>query len=222
MRKHSQRPGHHQDEVIIRLHIEEGPQDLDRPTGHRHRQRLHPGGATKPHRRIVDHSPTGGIDLHRPPGRVAEVEVEPVVQSTDADMDDALRRVEMRLRLDHVERRLQRLGTRRALRRLEEAARQPAAEALGADRPGLPVAVDVEIGEAGSVGRMEQFGRLREVDQDIGLRRAAPANITAFLGDGLVERRHPAARTLQLSAQCLERGAVVFLQRGKPLQQSPA
>ena len=125
--------------------------DLDRPAGHRHRQRLHPGGATKAHRRIVDHSPAGGIDLHRPPGCVAKVEVEPLVQSADADMDDAFRRIEMRLGLDHVQRRLQRLRTRRALRRLEEAARQPAAKALGADRPGLPVAVDVEVGEAGSV-----------------------------------------------------------------------
>jgi len=28
----------------------------------------HPSGATKPHRRIVDHLPTGGIDHHCPPG----------------------------------------------------------------------------------------------------------------------------------------------------------
>ena len=80
------------------------------------------------------------------------------------------------------------------------------------------MAVDVEIGEAGAVRRVEQFGGLREVDQDIGLRRAAPARIAAFLGDGLVERRHPAAGLLQLRAQRLERGAVVLLQRGKPLQ----
>ena len=67
-------------------------------------------------------------------------------------------------------------------------------------------------------GRVEQFGGLREFDQDVGLRRSAPASVAAFLGDGLVECGHPAARTLQLSAQRLERGAVVFLQRRKPLQ----
>ena len=80
------------------------------------------------------------------------------------------------------------------------------------------MAVDVEIGEAGSVRRVEQLGGLREVDQDVGLRRAAPAGVAALLGDGLVERRHPAAGLLQLRAQRLERGAVVLLQRGKPLQ----
>ena len=72
------------------------------------------------------------------------------------------------------------------------------------------MAVDVEIGEAGSVGCMEQFGGLCEVDQDIGLGRPAPANISTFLSDSLIERRHPAARTLQLSTQCLERRAIVF------------
>ena len=169
MRKHSQRPGDHQHEVGVGLHVEEGAQRLDRSAGHWHRQRLHPGGAAEAHRRIVDHPPAGGIDLHRPPGLVAEVEVEPVVQPADADMDDTFGRVEMRLGLDHVERRLQCLGTRRALRRLKEAACQPAAEALGADWPGLAMAVDVEVGEAGSVRRVKQLGRLREVDQDIGL-----------------------------------------------------
>ena len=103
-------------------------------------------------------------------------------------------------------------------RRLEEAARQPAAEALGADRPGFAMAVDVEIGEAGAVRRVEQLGRLREVDQDVGLRRAAPARVAVLLGDGLVERRHPAAGFLQLRPQRLERGAVVLLQRREPLQ----
>ena len=34
---------------------------------------------------------------------------------------------------------------------------------------------------------MKQLRRLRQVDQDIRLRRAAPAGITTFLGDGLVE-----------------------------------
>ena len=103
-------------------------------------------------------------------------------------------------------------------RRLEEAARQPAAEALGADRPGLAMAVDVEVGEAGAVRRVEQLGGLREVDQDVGLRRAAPARFAALLGDGLVERRHPAAGLLQLRAQRLEGGAIVLLQRREPFQ----
>src|SRR5205823_5693817 len=101
----------------------------------------------------------------------------------------------------------------------EEAACQPAPEALGTDWPGLPVAIDVEVCEASSVRRMEQLRRLRQIDQDIRLRRAAPAGVAAFLSDSLVERRHSCSRSLQLSTQCLERGAVVFLQRDK-LRQS--
>ena len=45
-----------------------------------------------------------------------------------------------------------------------------------------------------------------------------PPAVAAFLGDGLVERRHPAAGLLQLRPQRLEGGAVVLLQRGEPLQ----
>ena len=124
----------------------------------------------------------------------------------------------MGLGLDHIQRRLQRLRTRRAFSRLEEAPRQPAAEALGADRPGLAVAVDVEIGEAGSVRRVEQFGGLREFDQNVGLRRSAPANIAAFLGDSFVECGDAATGFLEPGAQQLEGGAIVLLQRGEPLQ----
>src|SRR5262249_62410121 len=99
-------------------------------------------------RRVRNYPPAGGADLHRPPGLVTKIEIEPAVQRADADMDGALRRIEVRLGLDHIERRLQRFRTRRSLRRLKEAARQPAAEALGADRPGLSVAGRVEIGGA--------------------------------------------------------------------------
>ena len=45
-----------------------------------------------------------------------------------------------------------------------------------------------------------------------------PPVVAVFLGDGLVERRHPAAGLLQLRPQRLERGAVVLLQRREPLQ----
>jgi hypothetical protein len=70
-------------------------------------------------------------------------------------MNSPFRRIEMRLGLDHIQRRLQGLGTRRALCRLEVAAGQPAAEALGADRPCLTVVVDVEVGEAGPIRGVE-------------------------------------------------------------------
>src|SRR6516162_1981425 len=97
------------------------------------------------YRRIVDHAPAGGVDLDRPPSLVTEIKIEPTVRSADADMDDALGRIEMRLGLDHVQSRLQSLRARCALGRLEEPARQPAAKALATDRPSLAMAIDVEI-----------------------------------------------------------------------------
>jgi hypothetical protein len=44
-----------------------------------------------------------------------------------------------------------------------------------ADRPDFAMAVDVEIGEAGAVRGMEQLGRLRQPNQDVGLLRATSA-----------------------------------------------
>src|SRR5262249_50632303 len=110
------------------------------------------------------------------------------------------------------------LRTRCSLRRLKEAARQPAAEALGADRPGLAMTVDVEIGEACAVRRMEQLGRLCQLNQDVGLLRAASARVAALPGDRLVKLGHPAAGFSQLRPQRLKGGTVVFLQCAKPFE----
>src|SRR5438477_4296554 len=118
----------------------------------------------------------------------------------------------MRLGFDHVECRLQRLRTRRAPSRLEEAPRKPPAKALGADRPGLAVTVDVEVGETGPIRRMEQLGGLCEVDQYVSLRRAAPAHVATFFGNRLVEGGDAAAGLLELRAQHLERGAILLFE----------
>ena len=150
-----QRPGDHQHEVGVGLHVEERSQRFDRSAARGDRQRLHARGAAEPDRRIVDYPPALSVDLNRPPVLVAEVEIEFSVEPTHTNINDAFRRVEMRLRLNDVECRLQRFRTRRALCRLEETAREPAAEALGADRPGLAMAVDVEVGEAGPIRRVE-------------------------------------------------------------------
>jgi len=133
-------------------------------------------------------------------------------------MDETFGRVEMRFGLDHVERGLQCLRTRRALCLLKEAACEPATETLGADWPGLAMPVDVEIGEAGPVRGVEQLGRLRQLNEDVRLRRAAPARVPVLLGYGLVERRHPALGFLQLRPQRLERGLVVLFQGRDSLQ----
>ena len=38
---------------------------------------------------LVDHTPAGGVDLHGPPCHVTEVEIEPTVQSADANVNNA-------------------------------------------------------------------------------------------------------------------------------------
>ena len=80
------------------------------------------------------------------------------------------------------------------------------------------MAVDIEVGKAGAVRGVEQFGGSREFDQDVGLLRSAPARVAAFLGDGFIERRHPAPGLFQLRAQRLERGTALLLQRREPFQ----
>ena len=160
-----------------------------------------------------------GVDLDRAPRRIAEIEVELAVQAGDANMNRALDGVEMRLGLDHVERRLQRLRIRRAIGLLEEGARQPAGEALRADGPGLAMAVDVEIGVAGSVRRMEQIGGLREPEQDIGLRlRPRAWSHAAFLAraSSSAVTRQPVR--LSCGPQRLEGGAIGLLQIGERSQ----
>jgi hypothetical protein len=84
------------------LHVEERAQRRDRSAQHWHWQRLHPGGATETHRRIVNHPPTGGVDLDCSPGLVAKIEIEPVIQPADADEHWPFRSVKMRSRLDDV------------------------------------------------------------------------------------------------------------------------
>jgi hypothetical protein len=107
--------------VLLGLDVEERAQRRDRPAGYRCRQRPHPSGAAESHRRIVDDTPARGVDLDRAPRVVGEIEVELFINSANPDMHHALRRIEMRLGLDHVERRLQCIRTRGALGFLEEA-----------------------------------------------------------------------------------------------------
>ena len=57
--------------------------------------------------------------------------------------------------------------------------------------------IDVEVGEGGTVGGMEQFSRARQIDQNIGLGRPSPS-VAILLHDGLVKGRNVAAGLLQL------------------------
>ena len=101
--QHSECPGHDQDEVVATLDIEKAPQGLDGTARNGCRQCLHTSGAAEPDRRLVDHAPAIAVDLHRPPGLVAEIEVELVPQAADADVHLPFRSVEVGLGLDDVE-----------------------------------------------------------------------------------------------------------------------
>jgi len=80
-----------------------------------------------------------------------------------------LRCIELRSGLQHAERRLHRLGTRCALCALIEATRQPALEALAANRPIFLMAVHVEAGVTNIIPIVKQLGCRRELDQDVSL-----------------------------------------------------
>jgi hypothetical protein len=56
--------------------------------------------------RGVDNPPTSGVNLDGSPGLVPEVQIDPAIEPTDANMNGKFGGVEMRLCLDHVKRRL--------------------------------------------------------------------------------------------------------------------
>jgi len=56
--------------------VAERPKQPDRAAGFRHRQRLGAGRADEADRHLMNNAPTGRRDLHRPPSRVAEIDVD--------------------------------------------------------------------------------------------------------------------------------------------------
>ena len=84
----------------------------------------------------------------------------------DPDRDLALRTIELRLRLEHIERRVQRRRAGRIPGPLVILLPQPGAKALAAQRPGFSVAIDDEIGKCRAVGRMEQPGGARNREEN--------------------------------------------------------
>ena len=153
------------------------------------------------------------LDLDRAPFGVAEVEVELAVQTGDTGMNLALVGVIMGFGFNHVERRRHGFRARSAVSLVEESPRQPAAESPRTNEPRLAVALDVEVGVAGQVGRMKQIGGLGEPEQDVGLRlrpRVGDA-ASALFGERVIERGDAAAGALESGPQGLEGGAIGFL-----------
>src|SRR5262249_53047470 len=85
----------------------------------------------------------------------------------EADRDVALRTIELCLRLEHIERCVQRGWARCVPGPLVVVLAQPGAKALAAKRPGFPVAVDSEIGKAGAVACVKEPGGRCDIEEDV-------------------------------------------------------
>ena len=85
----------------------------------------------------------------------------------EADRDLALRTIELGLRLQHIERCVQRGRARRIPGALVVLLAQPGLKALAAQRPGFPVAIDDEIGKAGAVACVKEPGGRCDIEEDV-------------------------------------------------------
>jgi len=79
----------------------------------------------------------------------------------------ALRTIELGLRLQHIERCVQRGRARRNPSALVVLLAQPGPKALAAKRPGFPVAVEDEIGKAGTVACVKEPGGRCDIEEDV-------------------------------------------------------
>ena len=87
-------------------------------------------------------------------------------------MDCALRRIELRPRLEQIELRPNRLGAQRTSGGLVLAAPQPAAKSLAPDWPGFSVTIDQEIGIGGAGGGVEELAARPKLGEHGGCRQA--------------------------------------------------
>ena len=99
------------------------------------------------------------------------------MRAAPADRDLALRTIELGLRLKHNEGCVQRRRARRIPGALVVLLAQPGLKSLAAQRPGFPVAVDDEIGKAGTVGCVKEPRGRCNIEEDV---RAAHAARPSF------------------------------------------
>ena len=79
----------------------------------------------------------------------------------------ALRTIELGLRLQHIERCVQRGRARCVPGALVVLLAQPGSKALAAKRPGFPVPVDDEIGKTGAVACVKEPGGRCDIEEDV-------------------------------------------------------
>jgi len=79
----------------------------------------------------------------------------------------ALRTIELGLRLQHIERCVQRGRARRNPSALVVLLAQPGPKALAAKRPGFPVVVDDDVGKTGAVACVKEPAGRCDIEQDV-------------------------------------------------------
>src|SRR4029079_15434055 len=121
----------------------------------------------EPARRVLADPPSVGADFDTAPELIRQIEVDKAVLLGEADRDVALRTIELGLRLEHIERCVQRGWARRVPGALVVLLAQPGPKALAAKRPGFPVAVDDEVGKTSAVAGGKEPGGCGDIEQDV-------------------------------------------------------
>ena len=148
----------------------------------------------------------------------------------DPDRDLALRAVELRLRLQHIERGAHRRRGRGIPGAFVILLPQPGAKALAAQRPGFAVAIDDEIGKCHAVARVEEPGGARHIEQNVGAHHgirpfAGPRALLLFdrrpprrgaCDGGALSGRGSAATRSGSGAACTATGSVCSISRVCP------
>ena len=117
--------------------------------------------------RVLGDPPSVGADFDATPELIRQIEVDQAVLLGEADRDLALRTIELGLRLQHIERCVQRGRARCVPGALVVLLAQPGAKAPAAKRPGFAVAVDEEVGKAGAVAGVKEPGSRCDTEQQI-------------------------------------------------------
>jgi hypothetical protein len=131
-----------------------------------------PAGRAEAHWRRSDHAPSAGANFYGAPALIGEVKINVSGMLGDADMDRPLRGVKLCPGLEQIERRPDRFGAQGLTGLLVIATSQPGPKAFAANRPGLPLTVDQEIGKCGVRGGVKQLAAHWRVDEHVGRRYA--------------------------------------------------
>jgi hypothetical protein len=145
-----QQPRHDQHKIVSAWQIQKRAQRLDRASSFRGGDRQHACRPAKAHRWGFNDPPSIGSDFDGAPTFVSKVEIDAATLFADADKHRPFRRIEERAGFEQIERGANRSRIERSPGCFVMAAPQPGPEHGAADRPGLTLAVDRNVGECGS------------------------------------------------------------------------